>query len=340
MKLRYLIIAASLLALISCAKEKTAGKNDDAKRFFDAWISQKYPTATKTPLGAYIISDTPGTGILPEDSIYVRMGFSIYSLAGELQTTTVEKIARKAGTYDRTEYYGPSVVYRGENQESLAAGIEEAVSTMRIGGKRTLVIPGWLSETKRYDTPEEYVKNCSGTDRIYEIELVDCFNDVDRWERDSLLKYLAINYPAAKEDEELQGFFYLTTKAGAEKEFSNDTTLYFNYTGRLLNGAAFDTTIADTAKVWGLYSSSKTYKQTKINWYNKDNEDYTTITMGDSESSTIQGFAYGLSLMHPGEAGICFFISKYGYSASGSGNSIPSYSPLCFELENTKAPKD
>ena len=337
MKFRYLIMAASLLALISCAKEKTAGKNDDAQRYFDAWISQNYPTATRTPLGAYIISETPGTGILPEDSLYVRLNYTCSTLDGTVETTTDVKTAKKCGLYDKTNYYGPLVAYRGENQESLAAGVEEALSTMRIGGRKTVIIPGWLTEVKRYDTPEKYVENCSGTDYIYEFELVDCFNDVDRWERDSLLRYLAANYPAAKEDTTYTGFFYLKTRDGQDKTFSSDTTIYINYTGRLLNNRAFDTTIADTAKVWGLYSASKTYQQTKINWY-ADGEDFTKITMTDSETSTITGFAYGLNVMHPGEAGICFFISKYGYKGSGSGSKIPGYSPLCFELETTEAP--
>lgn len=339
MKLRYLIIAASLLALVSCAKEKTSGKNDDAKRYFDAWISQNHPTATKTPLGAYIVSETPGTGSLPGDSIYVRMNYSCYLLDGTLKSTTNEKLARRSGIYNKTDYYGPIVVYRGENQESLGAGTEEALSTMRIGGRKTVVIPGWLSEAKRYDKPEDYVENCSGTDYLYEFEVLECFNDADRWERDSLIRFIGANYPAAQEDETLPGFFYLKTRDGADKEFGKDTTIYVNYTGRILDMKVFDTTIADTAKVWGLYSSSKTYQQVKIKWFNKDNEDYTAITMGDSESSTIQGFAYGLSQMHPGEAGICFFISKYGYKSSGSGTTILGYSPLCFELETTEAPK-
>ena len=338
MKLRYLIIAASILALVSCAKEKTAGKNDDAKRYLEAWIAQNHPTATRTPLGAYILSETPGTGKLPEDSMYVRINYSRYTLDGELNISTDARTCKKCGIYNDTYYYGPLVAYRGENQENLSAGIEEAISTMRMGGRKTVVIPGWLSGTDRYDTPEKYLEKGSGTDYIYEFEMIECFNDSERWERDSLKRFLAANYPEAKEDETYPGFFYIKTREGADRKFPSDTTIYINYTGRLLNKKVFDTTIADTAKVWGLYSASKEYKQTKINWYS-DSEDFTAITMGDTNSETITGFSYGLSLMHPGEAGICFFISSYGYKASGSGSSIPSYSPLCFELETTEAPK-
>ena len=338
MKLRYIIMVAAILALVSCAKEKTAALNEDAKRYFDAWISQNHPTAAKTPLGAYIISETPGTGIAASDSMYARLNYSVYTLDGNLSSTTLEKKARQAGSYAKTDYYGPVLAYRGENLENLSAGVEEAISTMKVGGRKTVVVPGWLSESKRYDSEKKYLANCSGTDYIYELELLEVFNDVDRWERDSLLKYMAANYPAAVEDTTLTGFFYVKTKDGTDKEFPADTTIYINYTGRLLNGMVFDTTIKDTAKVWNLYSASKTYQQSKINWYSSS-EDYTSITLGDSESSTITGFSYALDKMHPGEAGKCFFISKYGYSGSGSGSSIPGYSPLCFELETTNAPE-
>ena len=337
MKLRYIIMAVSILALGSCAKEKAAGLNDDAKRYFDAWISQNHPTATKTPLGAYILSETPGSGISSGDSLFIRINYTTYTLDGSLTATTDEKKARQVGIYDKATYFGPVVAYRGEDLDNLPAGVEEAISTMKVGGRRTLVVPGWLSAAERYDSEEKYVQNCSGTDYIYELQLVEVFNDADRWERDSLLRFIAANYPAAVEDTTYSGFFYIKTKAGEDREFPSDTTIYINYTGRLLDGKVFDTTLKDTAKVWGLYSSSKDYAQTRVNWKN-DSEDFTAITRGEDETETIPGFSYALSLMHPGEAGKCFFISKYGYSASGSGSSIPGYSPLCFELETTEAP--
>ena len=337
MKLKYITIGLSLLLLASCAREKTAGLNDDAKRYFDAWISRNHPGAVRTPLGAYVLSETPGTGTEAASLAYVRVNYTTHTLKGQMQTTTVEKVARQNGNYDQTKYYGPIVGYRGEGLEVMAAGLEEAISTMKTGGRKTVAVPGWLSKAERYYTEEEYLKNCSGTDLIYDLELVDAFDDIEAWELDSLRRFMTKNYPAAVEDSEQEGFFYVKTRDGIDKEFAADTTIYINYTGRLLNGRAFDTTIADTAKVWGLYSSSKTYKQQLVKWFSSD-RDYSSITLGEDETSVISGFAYGLSLMHPGEAGKCFFVSKYGYSGSGSGNSIPSFSPLCFELEITEKP--
>lgn len=337
MKLKYITTGLALLLLASCAREKSAGLNDDAKRYFDAWISRNHPSATRTPLGAYVLEETPGTGIDAASLAYIRVNYTTYTLAGQMQNTTVEKVARQNGNYDETKYYGPIVGYRGDGLEVMAAGLEEAISTMKVGGRKKVVVPGWLSEAERFYTEEEYIENCSGTDLIYDLELVDAFDDIEAWELDSLRRYMKINYPSAVEDAEQEGFFYVKTRDGLDMEFPSDTTVYINYTGRLLNGRAFDTTVADTAKVWGLYSSSKTYAQQQVKWFSSD-QDYTSITLGEDETSVIPGFAYGLSVMHPGEAGKCFFVSKYGYSGSGSGNSIPSFSPLCFELELTEKP--
>jgi FKBP-type peptidyl-prolyl cis-trans isomerase len=40
------------------------------------------------------------------------------------------------------------------------------------------------------------------------------------------------------------------------------------------------------------------------------------------------------------EKGIAVFTSPYGYSNSGSGSSIPGYSPLVFELEVVAKPEE
>ena len=133
------------------------------------------------------------------------------------------------------------------------------------------------------------------------------------------------------------GFYYVSLDPGNQSgKFPSDTTIYINYIGRRLDGTVFDTSVADTAKVWKL--SSGTYSPRQINWFDEDNEeDYSSITMGESgnASDVIKGFSYALSKMHPFEKGICFFYSAYGYSYSGSGSAIPSYCPLSFEIEMT-----
>lgn len=330
-KSRILIAAVSMFAVLSCATTPTAGLNDDAYANFEAWISQNHPTAVKTPLGAYIIEENPGTGIPAGDSLYLRINYTCYTLEGDIESTTYAKLAKQTGSFNKVSWYGPTLAYRGEDLDNLAAGLEESVAGMKVGGHKLVAIPGWLSKSERYSSPEKYLQKCSGTNYIYDITLVDAFGDAQKWETDSLARYIAAEYPAAVSD--TAGFWFLSEFTPAEAAgIEEDAKVKINYTGRRLDGRVFDTTIADTAKVWGIYSSSKTYEPQTINWYGVD-EDYTKITMGTDASSLVTGFSYGLSKMHKGEKARFFFYSGYGYGTSGSGNAIPAYSPLCFELE-------
>ena len=117
---------------------------------------------------------------------------------------------------------------------------------------------------------------------------------------------------------------------------SNDTTIYINYVGRLLNGKVFDTNVKRVAQDNGL--SGGTYEPVAIQW----GDSYQALQMGDesSSSSMIQGFAMTLWRMHPFGKAIGIFYSNYGYGYSGSGNTIPAYSPLMFEIEVVENPDD
>lgn len=136
--------------------------------------------------------------------------------------------------------------------------------------------------------------------------------------------------------------------------FSNtDTTFTINYTGRRLlpkydgNGKLkegfdeqiFDTTIEDLAKDAGIYKEGKTYQPVTVKW----SENASGITLGGS--TVIPGFYTALWNMQykhklwdtDKDAGyrkaVAIFYSPYGYGVSGSGNMIPAYAPLMFEIE-------
>ncbi len=349
--LTYLLLAALMLS--GCAKTVTSGLNDASKRYFDAWIHVNYPDLTPTALGAYVIEEKEGTGASLQDAetdAYVRLNYTVRSLDGTVSGTTYPYLAKQLGEYSETSWYGPVIWSRADG--SLYAGVDEMLSSMKIGGKKTTVIPGWLLTGSRYDTAQEYIDNVSASSpAIYELELLEAINDTDRWELDSIGRYLSSNFPEVSLADSLKyGFYYIQKKApqpigtgsdddGDEDEsdagFPRDSTIYINYTGRLLNGQVFDTTIEDTAKVYGLYSSSKSYKPISVNY---DYDDYSQITITSDKSSVIDGFAYMVWRMGAYEEGSGVFYSKLGYSSSGSGSSIPAYSPLRFDIEVVDQP--
>lgn len=325
-----------MIAVAGCAKEASSSSGVSDKEYFDAWMLVHYPDLEPTPLGAYVIEETEGDGDPVgdyEQSPYVIANYVISGLDGNISATTRESVAKQLGTYKEYNYYGPQVWSRIGN--SLYAGVDEAISSMRVGGTKKVIIPGWLFTSYRYDTPEEYVSNVSGTNYIYDIEVTGVVDNITQWQIDSIGSYLSHNFPEVSVTDSLRyGFYYIRTKEPSDTAaFPSDTTIYINYVAKRLDGQAFDTNIRDTARFYGLESSSATYEPVQINWPGED-EEYTEITMGSSTTSNlIEGFSYALWNMRPHEAGTCIFYSTLGYGSSGSGEKIPGYSPLRFDIE-------
>lgn len=329
MKKIIISLLASTLLLCSCARVTSAGVNDASKRYFDAWLQKNYPNLVEKKQfpGFYVISETEGTGQLisiSDITPYFRAEYRITDLDGNISSSTYVQDAYKLQTYYDSGYYGPDVFARAD--DALYAGIDYAVRDMHVGGTRKIIVPGWLVTNSRYDTEQEYIDNVSGTDAIYTLHIVEAISDITQWEQDSLDRYVRTWYPKSVSD--TAGFYKYTVRE-PEMEFENDTTFYINYIGRRLDGKVFDTNIADTAKFYGLWSSESTYEPTLINW----SSDYTEITMTSDESSVITGFALLLNKMGDKEKAIGIFTSDFGYSSSGSGDYIPAYCPLQFEVE-------
>ena len=347
MKRILIFLAVAALAVCGCAKSPTTGLNDAAKRYFDAWIHVNYPDATPTALGSYIIDKKEGTGAQAGDAEttpYVLVDYVIRDLDGTVERYSGEELAKQLGDYTAKGYYGPEVWQREDN--ALPAGLDEVVSSMRAGGKVSFVVPGWLQTNNRYDTAEGYLKNVSGSSSHaqYEVTLHELIPDIDKWEADSIGRYLPKHFPGKTVRDSLAyGFYYFRTGApSSEIEFPTDTTVYINYIGRRLDGVVFDTNIQDTAKFYGIYNASRVYGPSSIEWFSSDTdddgkqEDYSYIKM--EGSSLINGFCFALSKMHPHEKGTAIFTSSRGYESSGSGEEIPGFSPLRFDIEIVNKP--
>jgi FKBP-type peptidyl-prolyl cis-trans isomerase len=331
------VLSVFTIAIISCAKEPKAGTNDSSKRYFDAWVATHSTSSwERTDMGEYIVSDKVGSGEALGDASsvpYVFVSYTVTDLDGNISSSTDEKTQKQLGSYSKANYYGPVVWVRDDSY--MQAGVEYAIEGMKIGGERKVVIPGWLMTYNRYDKESDYINNVSGTDCIYDIKILGRTADILKWQIDSLERYTAKYMDNV--DSTVYGYYYQQLKAPTDtSSFDSDTTIYINYVGRLLNGQVFDTNIADTAKLYGLYSSSTTYSPTQINWGSA----YTDLTMTSSESTMITGFAKAIFGMKAMEKGRCVFYSPYGYGESGSGAKIPAFAMLRFDIELVKNPND
>lgn len=343
--LTYIIVATTLAG---CAKASSEGVNIANKRYLDAWMQLNYPTAKATWNGAtdengiYTIDSEEGTGAQVKKNGYAIVTFTATDLEGNITSYTDKETAKQLLVYDTTTYYGPQVWLT--KNETIQAGLQNALVGMKVGGKKKVVVPSWLMTYSSYSTAKQYLsKSNDSSNAIYEICVEDFAEDIDKWQIHKMEGYMTENYGGADTfTSDTTGFYYkrLSQPTGKADQFKSDTTIYINYTGKLLNGLVFDSNVERVAKDNGFYTSSKEYKPLPVAW----GEKYSDLTLDGS--SVVTGFAralWNLRNLGEGEAmdkGVSIFYSSLGYGYSGSGASIPGYSPLVFEIEVVPAPEE
>ena len=325
-------VAAAVLAA-SCTKNASEGANVALQRQFDAWRAIHYPDAIEKD-GIYIIEDIPGTGPLWNKNLGVTfMTYTIRSLDGTVSYNADEQWAKQLGTWDQTFYYGPQVVLTGEGMSY--AGLDALLDGMKKGGTRTAIIPSWMMTRERYDSVTKYLETETDvTSMIYTITFLDQTENLADYEFKQMKDYSSRLWGVTDTLSTAAVFFKSHSNFGyTPAEMPTDTTVYIDYIGRrIIDGQVFDTTIADTAKFYHIYNPSKKYVPVEITWAEKAED------VKLSGNSTVGGFAYGLKAMHAGEKASFVFGYDLGYGSSGSGDMIPPYAALRFDVEMVPAP--
>lgn len=338
-----ILYTLAAVAVAGCAKEVSVGSNDANKRFFDAWIHVNHPGVTPTELGTYVLEENPGDGATVEKDGFAIVDYVVTDLEGNITSYTYKETAKQLGQYDTSYYYGPKVLTTTEG--TIQAGVADALLGMKVGGSKKVVIPGWLFTYKVYDNIEDYLNppkddlttSATYDNAIYNVTVTDFTDNINDWQINKMGEYFKANpeLGLTVKDSLKMGFYYKQLQAPQSLDsLKSDTTVYINYTGKLLNGLIFDTTDERTAKDNGIYSSSREYKPVPVKWASE----YSDITLDGS--NIIGGFALTLWQMRPYEKGVGIFYSDLGYTYSGSGKSIPGYAPLIFEIELVDKPED
>ena len=337
--LTILVSAAAATLISGCAQQVTLSTGEQAREYLELYMSSAYPDIQPDKWGIYILEDIPGTGDewTPE-GVYSNLRSTLRYFGGTIVSSTEEAIAKQLDEtdYKPYKYYGPRFQNTSEGYGN--AGLEYMLEGMKVGGKRTAVIPAWLLTTSRYSSKQEYLKACtSSAHMVYEITFEGQCQDILGYEVALLEKYVKEHYGTSQESTTYKsgqggGTFYFisdSTSFKQEDRRASDETLYLTYTGRRLDGQAFDTNSQEVALKEGLFVTGKAYEKSTV----KYSAEYSSITM-DGSSSLIEGFKGGLYKMGwAGQKATVLFVSDLGYTSTGSGDVIPPYAPLIFELE-------
>lgn len=114
------------------------------------------------------------------------------------------------------------------------------------------------------------------------------------------------------------GLFYVIDKPGKGEHPKKGNTVKVNYTGKLLDGKVFDTSVESAAKEHGVHNPQRPYEP---------------IGFKLGVGQVIQGWDEGISLLQKGSKARLFIPSTLAYGKQGAGGLIPENAVLTFEVE-------
>ena len=344
---KYIFLAAAAIIPASCARIISEGVNEAEQRYFNAWLKVNgISESQKAGRGIYILEKTEtASGTTVGADGYAIVEYTTTDLEGNITDYTDMEQAKQLGTYSPGSYYGPQVWTT--TAETIRAGLYDGIAGMKIGERRRFIVPSWLMSYKNLATEAEYLAiSRDNSTTIFDVTVKDFTKDINQWQFSKILQTINNKdfYDGAFNGTNIEdttgvayGMFYKTLEGiEEEKAFEGDTTIYINYTGKLLNGLIFDTNVERIAKDNHVYSASRTYGPTAVQW----GEDWSDITLDESE--VIGGFSrtlWQMAKLRKGSKGVGIFYSELGYGYSGSSN-IPGYAPLIFEIEFVDKPEE
>lgn len=216
------------------------------------------------------------------------------------------------------------------NPSAFKGDLTEGLIMMHIGDKAIFEIEADSVAKFGFNFPEIY-KAGTGMKLVYEINLTDIITreemeqeqanfrenlqQAQAAEKEALAQYVADNKIKATPDEE--GLYIIVNKKGNGQKVEIGRQVAINYTGRLLNGKVFDTSIESVAKENNIYD---------------DRRPYEPLSYRVGEQSLIRGWEKGVINQPAGSKLTLIIPSALGYGPQDLG-AIPANSSLIFDLE-------
>lgn len=339
---RYTRIILAVVAVVAlafaCAKYESEDSLVSQKRVRDAWMRVNLGKELEADEnGLYILEKKVGSGKTIGDTAFILFDYVVRDLDGNYTKYTTEEVARIMGTYSNTKYYSPEIIQMG--QYKLYTPMENFVKTLNGGGKAKFLLPpeattyAYTKELKKYykSYGNDGTKPANSENYIYDVEVVDVIDDIYQYQIDKLEAFADKNY-AGLDSLEKGFYFYKIKENPSERDsITSSTSVKVDYIGKLLDGFCFDTNIADSAKVYGLYNLSKSYDPLSVT-YQKNGYTLSDDGTRSYSSDVINGFAMAVGRMRYGEEAIAFFWSPLAYGTKSS-DSYPAYAPMCFYIK-------
>jgi FKBP-type peptidyl-prolyl cis-trans isomerase FkpA len=219
----------------------------------------------------------------------------------------------------------PKPQYKGDIFDAMTLFAEGDSATVKLSAdsvfKKQPKPPGFKGKYLVYDIKiVKVIAKGKETEPIFQAAVTKYMESVANAEKTAEPAKIK-NYIADKKltvNKTDSGLYYVITKPGVGANVVNGDTALVVYTGSLLSGKVFDTSIKEVA--------------VKAKLGSLDQRPYTPIKVVIGQKKVVAGWEQGLLLLNKGAKATLIIPSKLGWGANGAGP-IPPYSPVVFEVE-------
>jgi FKBP-type peptidyl-prolyl cis-trans isomerase len=267
------------------------------------YISDNQITVQPTASGIYIVKSVESKEMKIDTGCQVKLQFVVSLIDGKQIFSSLER---------------PEPIKIQYGQKFDTPGMQEAVGAMKKGEKAKIIVPSKMAfgEKGRGSLVPPYAT------LIYDVEIVDAMSKADAEKEQAAEKQKTEEKNnAIKQDETAQldkylkeknitvkptasGLYFIEKEKGTGTQAVAGKTVKVHYTGTLLNGKKFDSSV--------------------------DRGEPFEFSLGKGQ--VIQGWDEGIALMKVGGKATLIIPSKIGYGERSMGE-IPPYSTLVFDVE-------
>lgn len=216
---------------------------------------------------------------------------------------------------------------------NFPGNLHEGLLLMHVGDQATFAIEAdTLAKFMQPDQMPPTYQRGTGQKFYYEINLQDIVTKEElEEEREAFMAeaqqrqenepqmiadYVRDNGIAAKPNAD--GLYVIVKKRGNGPKVTTGKEVAVNYTGRLLDGTMFDSSVESDAKEGDIHNPQRTYEP---------------LTYTQGRGQLIPGWEQGVEGQPEGSQLQLIIPSALGYGPRGAGQLIPPFSPLVFDIE-------
>ncbi|MBO7300279.1 MAG: FKBP-type peptidyl-prolyl cis-trans isomerase [Tidjanibacter sp.] len=317
-------LVAFVALAVGCASPSSTDFDELENQSLEAWMDKNNkgwredPNWKRTNSGVYIYTMRPSTlegeaDTLVKGGNWVRINYTGKTLDGNIFYTRNAEVAKIQGTYSRRTHYVNDFVYLYEDNSSLAKGMYEALTNMKVGEMTQVVMPSAMyNGSSGYSATNVGYNGQWGVDGnkpviIDSLEIVEVSEDPIVLENKEVNIYAVERWKMAEKDSLAKGLYVQLVTPFPMKRDSvitaekTDSVLTCYYKGYFLDGFVFDSNIDSVQmNAWG-----EIVNEGPMKW-------------DMSQTQMIEGFKKACCQACYGDHIRAVFTSAYGYGISGS----------------------